>query len=143
MKKILLLSVLVLSLCSCGIGFYQEKSLLVDLREFSGDKDFIINPSKIANGEFTPIGMLCLEFKSGGRVKGEMKEYVKSTGSYWYEATYKRMVSKAVEEAKLMGANGIIDFDIKAVYGKVTRSEGTSSKIVAYEVTGIPVIYKK
>lgn len=142
MKKILLLLALVLSLSSCAV-LYQEKSVLVDLREYSGDKDFIINPSRIANGEFTPIGMLSVEFKSGSKVKDEMKGYVQSTGPYWYEATYQRMVSKAVEEAKLMGANGIIDFDIKAVYPPKSVKSGGTSQAVSYKVTGIPVIYKK
>lgn len=134
MKKILLLLALVLSLSSCGV-LYQEKGILVDLREYSGDKDFIINPSKIANGEFTPIGMLSLDFISGNKVNDGMRKHVKSTGPYWYEATYQRMVSRAVKEAKSVGANGIIDFNIKAVYA--------SGKIMYYEVTGIPVIYKK
>ena len=51
MKKILLAFVLIVSVCSCGRVYYQEKSTLLDLREYSGDNDFVINPTNISNGD--------------------------------------------------------------------------------------------
>lgn len=143
MKKILLAFVLIVSVCSCGRVYYQEKSTLLDLREYSGDNDFVINPTNISNGDFTPLGTLELAFMTGNSVKKDMRKYVEEKnlgcGSYRYVPTVKRMVSKAVEEAKSLGANGIISFEIKQVHDV----KKNNSDMDTYYVTGIPVIYKK
>ena len=143
MKKILLAFVLIVSVCSCGRVYYQEKSTLLDLREYSGDNDFVIYPTNISNGDFTPLGTLELAFMTGNSVKKDMRKYVEEKnlgcGSYRYVPTVKRMVSKAVEEAKSLGANGIISFEIKRVHDV----KKNNSDMDTYYVTGIPVIYKK
>ena len=74
MKKILLAFVLIVSVCSCGRVYYQEKSTLLDLREYSGDNDFVINPTNISNGDFTPLGTLELAFMTGNSVKKDMRK---------------------------------------------------------------------
>lgn len=130
-------------MCSCGRVYYQEKSTLLDFREYSDDNDFVINPTNISNGDFTPIGTLELAFMTGNSVKKDMRKYVEEKnlgcGSYRYVPTVKRMISKAVEEAKSLGANGIISFEIK----RVNDVKKNNSDMDTYYVTGIPVIYKK
>ncbi len=140
MKKVLLGLLLCVLACSCKTVQYKETSILLDLREYSGDKDFIINPSSIANGEFTPIGKLSIDFKNGNKVNKKMKEHTvkkiveNSYGVKYYVPSFKRIVSKSVEEAKSLGANGIIAFNIEHI---------NDGEYGTYRVTGIPVVYKK
>lgn len=120
-----------------GGGTWMHRLIVVDFCQWL-DIDL-----KLWCTEITPLGTLELAFMTGNSVKKDMRKYVEEKnlgcGSYRYVPTVKRMVSKAVEEAKSLGANGIISFEIKRVHDV----KKNNSDMDTYYVTGIPVIYKK
>ena len=136
----------------------EKQRLALEVQKKEQEKQTIIEEAKpavvftecvtssstnILIGDFTPLGTLELAFMTGNSVKKDMRKYVEEKnlgcGSYRYVPTVKRMVSKAVEEAKSLGANGIISFEIKRVHDV----KKNNSDMDTYYVTGIPVIYKK
>lgn len=130
---------LLLSMTSCGTYYYYyEKGYSLDFREYVKDPNFTINPTDIGNKDFTPIGLINLEFHVGNKVDKKDKGYVYETGNgltgRYYYPTFDRMVSSAVEEAKSMGANGLISFDII----ETSKKEG----LPIYKVKGVAVIYE-
>lgn len=137
MKKILLMSLILLSVTSCMSYTYYEKGYALDFREYIKDPNFTINPTDIGNKDFTPIGIINLEFHVGNKVEKGDKDYVYQVGDWatgkLYYPTFERIISLAVEEAKKMGANGIISFKIEEQWNK--------SKLPVYIVSGNAVIY--
>ena len=65
-----------------------------------------------------------------------MEEKNLGCGSYRYVPTVKRMVSKAVEEAKSLGANGIISFEIKQILHDVKKNNSDMDTYLCYRNPG-------
>ena len=139
MKKFLFLLAVLFVVSSCSTSSYSEKRWSIDFREYINDPNFTINPTDIANKEFEPIGLIDLEFCGGAKVKKEHKLHVRKVTvdkwSIYYVPTLERMISTAVEEAKKIGANGIIKFDL-------IRTDKAKGSYPVYEVTGVAVKYK-
>lgn len=139
-KNLILLTIVLLSVTSCATTSYYESGYSLDFREYVKDPNFTINPTNIGNKDFTPIGIINLEFHVGNDVEDEYKNHVREVGDMltgkYYVPTFDRMISLSVEKAKEMGANGIISFNIKK-----ERSLG-NEKLPIYEVSGVTVIYE-
>ena len=139
MKKILFLLAVLFTAASCTTVNYSEKRWSIDFREYIKDPNFTINPTDISNKDFEPIGLIKLEFYVGTNVKKEHKDHVREEGGKWtsvyYVTTLERMISLSVEEAKKIGANGIIKFDL------IRKDKVNSSSRTVYEVTGVAVKY--
>lgn len=138
MKKILFLLAVLFTVASCTTVNYSEKRWSIDFREYIKDANFTINPTDISNKDFEPIGLIKLEFYVGTNVKKEHKDHVREEGGKWtakyYVPTLERMISLSVEEAKKIGANGIIKFDL-------IRKNKANGSYPVYEVTGVAVKY--
>ncbi len=138
MKNILFLLAVLFTVASCTTVNYSEKRWSIDFREYIKDPNFTINPTDISNKDFEPIGLIKLEFYVGTNVKKEHKDHVREEGGKWtakyYVPTLERMISLSVEEAKKIGANGIIKFDL-------IRKNKANGSYPVYEVTGVAVKY--
>ena len=118
MKKYLLLMIVALT-TSCRT-YYSEQSNVLDFRKYT-ENGFVINPT--ASGmDFEPISMISVSFYSGEKIEKSLKNengiinlYNKSAQTRFYCATPDRMLEKIVSECKNMGANGIINFNIKPI----------------------------
>lgn len=139
MKNILFLLAVLFTAASCTTVNYSEKRWSIDFREYIKDPNFTINPTDISNKDFEPIGLIKLEFYVGTNVKKEHKDHVREEGGKWtpvyYAPTLGRMISLSVEEAKKIGANGIIKFDL------IRKDKVNGSSRTVYEVTGVAVKY--
>lgn len=137
MKKVLFLMVATLSLTGCSKIMYTESVYTVDYREYIKD-GFIISPT-VTGFNYQPISNIEVVFNSGELRKDEKgdnlqpvvpyKGYVGKTKKY--APTSKRMMDKIINEAKQMGANGLIDF--KTTYNP---KNGT------WSASGIAVVIK-
>ena len=76
MKKTLLI-MLVAILSSCSAKFYETSSTL-DFRKYAGT-DFIINPTSVSNGDFTPIGTISNYFNIGKPSKADEHKVLSRT----------------------------------------------------------------
>lgn len=136
MKKILFL-MLAISLAGCNKIMYTESVYIVDYREYIKD-GFIISPT-VTGFNYQPISNIEVVFNSGELRKGEkddnlqpvipFKGYTGNTKKY--APTSKRMMDKIINEAKQMGANGLIDF-------KTTYNPKNST----WSASGIAVVIK-
>lgn len=140
MKKFLFLFAVLFTVTSCTTtSTYYERRWSIDFREYIKDPNFTINPTGISNKDFEPIGLIELEFYVGANVKKEHKDHVRKEGGRWtpkcYVPTLERMISVAVEEAKKIGANGIIKFNL-------IRKAKAKGSYPVYEVTGVAVKYQ-
>ena len=136
MKKYLLLMIVVLT-TSCRT-YYSEQSNVLDFRKYT-ESGFVINPTS-SGMDFEPISMISVSFYSGEKLKGVFKNengiiniYDKSVQTKFYCATPDRMLEKIVSECKKMGANGIINFNMKPI---------PEAKYQSWEVSGVAVKLK-
>lgn len=137
MKKILFLILASVLLTGCNKIMYTESVYIVDYREYIKD-GFIISPT-VTGFNYQPISNIEVVFNSGELRKGENDDnlqpvlpFIGYTGkSNKYAPTSKRMMDKIVNEAKQMGANGLIDF-------KTTYNPKNST----WSASGIAVVIK-
>lgn len=137
MKNILFLMMASVLLAGCNKIMYTESVYIVDYREYVKE-GFIISPT-VTGFYYQPISNIEVVFNSGELRKGEKdndlqpvvpyKGYVGKTNKY--APTSKRMMDKIINEAKQMGANGLIDF--KTTYNP---KNGT------WSASGIAVVIK-
>lgn len=121
MKKILLSAICCVLLSGCAKTFYSESVSMLDFRKYA-EKGFIINPTS-SGVNFKPLSMINVSFTSGKNINVELKgkngiieEIDKYTNKVLgYKATPERMMDKIVEECKKIGADGIVNFDVKRV----------------------------
>ena len=139
MKKILLL-MMVAVLSSCSVKFYETSSIL-DLKKYTGD-DFTINPTSVSNGDFEPLGTISNYFNIGKAKKGDEHKVTSRTykmhGNTYndgFDVSFDYMMEKTINDAKNLGANGIIEF-------KITDVVNNSKAKVGYRITGTAVRYK-
>ena len=121
MKKILLSTICCIILSGCAKTFYSENVSMLDFRKYAKE-GFIINPT--ASGiNSKPLSMINASFTSGTSIESALKgkdgiieevdKYTKTVVGY--RATPERMMDKIVEECKKIGADGIVNFDVKRV----------------------------
>ena len=138
MRKFLFISAVALLLSACATmpkRAYTSYSASFDFTEFTKD-GFFITESNSVSFDYAPIGSISGVVTSGyevlGRDKGQkMKDDVYSQeknekiryGEYKY-ADFRNVLLEIVESAKKLGANGIINLDVKYnpgtndIYGK-------------------------
>ena len=56
------MSLIIVSVTSCMSYTYYENGYALDFREYIKDPNFTINPTDIGNKDFTPIGIINLEY---------------------------------------------------------------------------------
>lgn len=135
MKNVFLLITVVI-MTSCRT-YYSEQSNVLDFRKYT-ESGFIINPTS-SGMEFEPLSMISVSFYSGEKIDKDLKNddgiiniYSKSAQTKFYCATSDRMLEKIVQECKKIGANGIINFNIKPI----------PDKYQSWEVSGVAVKLK-
>lgn len=140
MKKTILI-MLVAMLSSCSAKFYETSSVL-DFRKYAGT-DFIINPTSVSNGEFTPIGTISNYFNIGkpskadeGKVTSRKYKMHGNTYNDGFDVSFDYMMKKTIDDAKQLGANGIIEFKIV----DVTNPRGGAK--IGYRIEGTAVKFK-
>lgn len=134
MKKLFIIAFVGL-LVSCSPGFYETSNVL-NLKEYTGE-DFTINPTSVSNGDFEPLGTISNYFNIGKPKNGDEHKTIsrtyKSFGNTYnngYDVSFEYMMKKTINDAKSIGANGIIEFKITNVMNKGLcigyRMEGTA-----------------
>lgn len=119
--KLLLLVFLAIFLNSCSPTYYQEKTTILDFREYT-KQGFIISPTT-SGFEYMPISEINISFYPGGKLTEEfkgkrgIKKQELKYSEYYYSPSSTRMLDKIVEEAKNMGANGIVGFKSSYIPG--------------------------
>lgn len=137
MRKILFLMLASVLLAGCNKIMYTESVYIVDYREYIKD-GFIISPT-VTGFNYQPISNLEVVFSAGELRKDEKGDNLQPVVPYKgytgktkkYAPTSKRMMDKIVNEAKQLGANGLIDF--KTAYNP---KNGT------WSASGIAVVIK-
>lgn len=112
MKKLLLLIGVCFALCSCVVQ-YSQTTYLADYRPYSAE-GFTISPSS-SGFTYESIGDLSIKF-----VIGKKKGYINSNVQNSWEAdifspSYEYMVSEMVKEAKALGADALLNFNITPI----------------------------
>lgn len=136
MKKAMLIMFAII-LASCSPKFYETSNVL-NFQDYTG-KDFIINPTSVSNGDFEPLGTISNYFHIGKPGKGDEHKVTerthKSFGNVYhdgYDVSFEYMMKKTIQDAKNIGANGIIEFKILDIMNKNVRigyrMEGTAVK---------------
>lgn len=142
MKKfIAILFVLGFVLGGCKSSYYNEVTTSLDFREYT-KQGFIISPTT-SGFEYTPVSEINVSFYLGNKLPDDLKgkkgiKMVKDKylGITEYYPTSERILDKIVDEAKAMGANGIVNF----------KSSYISSKKYGqgyWNVSGVAVITKQ
>ena len=144
MKKILFLLAITLVMNSCAPSYNEVVTSFVYSDYVDGG--FRITPFEFASQEFEVIGDIFCEFIAGEPKNPEdvdkvvKKEFLNNkrknrNPSYLYDIKFDYMMNKTVEEARRIGANGVMRFNWK----KVTDKSGLSS----YQFTGVAVKFNK
>jgi uncharacterized protein YbjQ (UPF0145 family) len=129
--------------CKSSYSSYKETTTSLDFREYV-KQGFVIIPATVGFEytpvEYTPISEINVLFYSGNKLPDDLKgKRGIKTSKIWsvteYHPTSERILDKIVEEAKAMGANGIVNF--KSSYIKSKNSKGY------WEVSGVAVITKQ
>ena len=113
-------------LSSCSSSYYSENVYTLDYGKYA-EKGFIIitheiNPVSTGH-KFIPISEISISFVAGKKISDDLKNKngIKNkehkTGTYsdptmYYYATKERVFDKLIEESKMLGANGIVNFHI-------------------------------
>lgn len=124
-------------LAACSPKFYETSNVL-NLKEYTGE-NFTINPTSVSNGDFEPLGTISNYFHIGKPGKGDEHKVVsntyKSFGNTYhdgYDVSFEYMIKKTIQDAKNIGANGIIEFKVLDIMNKNVRigyrMEGTAVK---------------
>lgn len=125
----------------CKSSYYNEVVTSLDFREYT-KQGFIISPTT-SGFEYTPVSEINVSFYLGNKLPDDLKgkkgiKMVKDRylGITEYYPTSERILDKIVDEAKAMGANGIVNF----------KSSYISSKKYGqgyWNVSGVAVITKQ
>ncbi|WP_418409331.1 hypothetical protein [Alistipes sp.] len=112
MKKLLLLIGVCFALCSCVVQ-YSQTTYLADYRPYSAE-GFTISPSS-SGFTYESVGDLSIKF-----IKGVKKGYVNEDADDWrveniFNPSYEYMVSEMVKEAKALGADALLNFNITPI----------------------------
>lgn len=121
MKKILLLLSACVVLSSCAIQKYSQKTYLADYREYAAD-GFTITPSS-SGFTYESVGDLSIKFTIGVK-DGYINKEAKWKEENVFKPSYDYMVAEIVKEAKSLGANALLNFNITPIirgtkYGEV------------------------
>lgn len=152
MKKIIILAVVSIMLCSCGITTRNRivTPLFLDFRPYTS-ADFFLSPNPYT-GEFEPIGELNI------RVEPAVKRYDPYTDTKFNDGIYSAkptvvqedipeadLLELAVAEALKMGANGISNLKIeitKDLYGYTKGGIQKAIEVDVYHITGFCIARK-
>lgn len=146
MKRIIILAVFSIMLCSCGITTRNRivTSLFLDFRPYTS-ADFFLSPNSYT-GEFDPIGELNIQVEPAV-VRYDPNTIAKFTdGIYAAKFTVAQeyisesdLLEIAVQEALKMGANGISNLKIgitKDYYGYTKGAIRKAIEVDVYHITG-------
>lgn len=130
MKKLLLILFVAL-LQSCAT-VYHEAAYSIDFRDYV-EKGFMISPTD-TGFDYISLGQLEVNFYLGTVVTNGDKANLIKDGDYY--PTSRRIMDKVVDEAKKLGADGIVCF-------KVQYFPQTKYSQAFYQATGVAVKVKK
>ncbi|KAA6347858.1 hypothetical protein EZS27_004723 [termite gut metagenome] len=137
MKKILLLTGMVVLFSSCMTANYFEKTSTLDFSKYHKE-GFIISP--IAEGfQYTPISSISIKFRDGA-LKGysrskEGLSTVVGVADNWFSPSIDYMLDAIVKEAKKQGADAILNFNAK----NVSKKTPLGALETYYELSGFAV----
>lgn len=139
MKKILL-AVIVVLITSCSAARFSQDVYISDFRPYTED-GFTISPYH-EGYQYESVGLIDIEF-TAGRKNGYVNPAYHWRSSIsgakykdWYQPDYDYMLNELVNQAKQMGANGILDLRCTVEYD---HSEKTTVSVMS----GFAVIIKK
>lgn len=144
MKKLIIiaLGVTLLSMASCSVPLQTTQRIEVvdflDFRSYS-ESGFLLTPDPYT-GEYHSLGQLELTvFPSTSYKKEKVGRYLVPMPSYKQEyISRSELTGMAVEKAKELGADGLVDFKISEIHGLgTTDKDGRAKADMAYKVTGL------
>lgn len=139
MKKVLLL--FVVCFASCAVQRYSEDYFIADFRPYT-EEGFTISPLANHASTYRPIAAVSVEFTLGvdnsvaikrdGQGQGDLYSASTTPGN-WRHPSHEEMLSKLVDYAKSLGANGLLDYRFEVI-----RNEKTNG-IIYYRLSGFAV----
>jgi hypothetical protein len=144
MKKILILTIALLSLSSCYVIQPTNrivKTYLVDYRPYISDT-FFISPDPYT-GDFEPIGEIMIEVIPALKERKGIAQYQDELYSYGVTPEIVPMndlIHEAFKQAAELHANAIVNFKIQAETHNIITAQGlfttTTAPITKYIITG-------
>ena len=155
MKKIFIVMMTAMFLTGCGtLNTVRDRIVIKSFYDYSAytNEGFFISPNQYV-GEHQPIGELFIEVipaivpikstkSSANSPKKEFSDGIYSSQPSLIRTTTEKLepeelLEMAVSEAVRRGANGISNFEVKAVYTTTVTKTSTIKTLSHYEISGL------